>query len=148
MAESTPDIFINKIELAASIVGKEMKCISQINTLIKEINIGVVFKDELDIYPPYFECWQGLAELYDFVVQDYMRYLGKSEKANLRRIFDNYYENKKLKLEDLISAYKGVMAMMSKSGFHTVLRTNIGPTGLDRIDQRYHLGEYVKKRKE
>jgi len=133
------EVYLDKIKLGAMIVEKELNLIELFNTLIYDIRVRPDIKGFLNEYPPYFNCWRNLAELYDFLEYDYLDKIGK-DKAKIKKVMDGYRYEAELKMEDLKEGFRIIRLIMSKSKFHDVVRKGEDSGGgLDGIKRKYGL---------
>lgn len=132
------EIYLDKIRLGAVIVQKELDLIFIFNSLLKDIRERPEIKAELQVYSKFHSCWQHIAELYDFLKNDYLDKLKKNDKEDIKRVMQNYLDGKKLELADLKQTKEIVLKIMSLSKFHDVVRKQ-ELAGLGKVKERYKL---------
>ena len=133
------DIYLDKIKLGAMIVQKELTVIETYNRLVYEMRSREDIKEFLNQYPTFNDCWQGLAELYDFLENDYLKKISKEDQGKIQVIMKKYRAFESMGMEQLTDAVSIARKIMSASKFHDVVRKSEGATGLDKIRKRYNL---------
>lgn len=134
------EIFQDKIKLSAVITDKELTLISSFNYLTYHLRLRPDLLKDIEFYPTFYDTWRHLAEIYDFLKNDYLNKLGKFDLVGISAIMEKYYNLESVDYSDLKKAKEIVLKIMSLSGFHTLLR-NEEIAGLEKIRQRYKLGK-------
>lgn len=133
------EVYLDKIRLGAIIVEKELRLINQYNNIIGDIRRGIISKKDIDIYPLYAWCWQNLAEIYDFLKNDYLTKITKSKEQEIKDIMKKFKDLESLSVDELTTAKEIILEIMSKSKFHDVVRKMDSSRGLDKIRKKYYL---------
>lgn len=142
---SDTEVYLDKIKLGALIVEKELLVIEIYNRLISDIRVRPDIKKIINDYPDYHTVWRSIAELYDFLENDYSNKLGKKDKQFIKDVMAKYQSLKAVTLEELGECVRIVRKIMSISKFHDLVRKMEYERGLDKLRNRYNLKDNGKK---
>lgn len=134
------EIYLDKIRLGATIVDKELILIGAYNSLLKDLRERSDILDFLNEYEKFNVVWQNLAELYDFLKNDYLSKINKEERERIKEIMQHYTDNLPLTLGQLKEAKEIILRIMSLSKFHDIVRKG-EMRGLPTVKDRYKLKE-------
>lgn len=114
----------DKLEFASRIVEKELELITQFTALINNIKYNLFPKDRINELQNYKFCWANLNNLFDVLYDDYSSELSDEEKKELERVMDKYQDidSDEMDFNELKTAKRTILKMMSKSGFHDLVR--------------------------
>lgn len=113
----------DKLDFAQRIVNKELDMVSQFTTVINNLRYNQYPKDRLNELTQYKYCWANINNLYDILREDYKEQLSKEELEKLDKLMENYQDiDKETGIKDLKEAKSLILKMMSKSGFHDLVR--------------------------
>jgi len=131
------EIYLDKIQLGAIIIQKELTLIEIYNSLIHSIRMRPEILEMLNDYPNYHTVWRNLCELYDFLEYDYVNKLKSTkDKDFIKNVVTKYKQFKKLSIEDLNKAMDIIRKIMSISKFHDIIR-KMGVIGIDKVKKTY-----------
>lgn len=113
----------DKINFSQTLIEKELEMISQYTATINNVKYNQFPKDRLHDLSNYRYCWANLNNLYDVLIYDYGSELEKEEKEKLDEIIEKYRDlDGEVTIKDLTEAKKLVLKIVSKAGFHDLVR--------------------------
>lgn len=113
----------DKLDFAQRIVNKELDMVSQFTSVINNLRYNQYPIDRINEITQYKYCWANINNLYDILREDYKDQLSKEELEKLDELMDRYQDVEKgMEIKDLKEAKKLILKMMSKSGFHDLIR--------------------------
>jgi len=113
----------DKLDFAQRIVNKELEMVSQFTAVINNLRYNQYPLDRINELTQYKYCWANINNLYDILREDYKDQLSKEELEKLDGLMDSYQDIEKgTDIKDLKEAKKLILKMMSKSGFHDLIR--------------------------
>jgi len=113
----------DKLSFSERIIFKELEMISQFTATINAIKYNNYPKERINELDNYKFCWANINNLYDVLRFDYGDQLEKEELQKLDNIINGYKTlESKEQLKDLINAKYYILKIMSKAGFHNLVR--------------------------
>ncbi len=121
--DNEQQVFLDKIRISASIIQKEAQLISDYNELINKINREIYVKQDIKKYPLFWDCWQTIGQLYDFVEYSKLedeKFKEDSDKDKINKLKGTIskYRGGDIGFEDLKRAYDLIREFISRFGYH------------------------------
>ena len=121
---SKDNLWQDKLAFSEKVVYKELEMISQYTAIINQLKFENYPIDRIRSLQSYKFCWANLNNLYQILINDYEKQLDDNDKTRLKEIIDIYNDiNKEETLENLKEAKEIILKIMSKAGFHDLVRT-------------------------
>ena len=123
MVENNKFIWQDKLSFSERLIFKELEMITQFTATINAIKYNKYPEERLDELEYYKFCWANINNLYDILRLDYGDEIEKEEIDKLDDIIVKYNDIKNNgNIEDLAIAKNIILKIMSKAGFHNLVR--------------------------